>query len=59
MQTQEQRLIALEKENALLHAYALDLYRATEPSIDFTRYHLCDPAVALEFQLMKSQIAAL
>ncbi len=59
MQTQEQRLIALEKENALLHAYALDLYKVVEPSVDFTRHHLCDPAVALGFQLMKSQIAAM
>ncbi len=59
MQTEEQRLNGLEKENALLHAYALDLYRVMEPSVDFTRYHLCDPTVALGFQLMKSQIAAL
>eukprot|EP00611_Tribonema_gayanum_P001089 TRINITY_DN10824_c0_g1_i1.p1 TRINITY_DN10824_c0_g1~~TRINITY_DN10824_c0_g1_i1.p1 ORF type:complete len:230 (+),score=60.96 TRINITY_DN10824_c0_g1_i1:89-691(+) len=50
------RLAAKDADMADMQSYVVDLAVSKTPSVDFTRQHFTDPAVNVEFQLMRSQL---
>jgi WTAP/Mum2p family len=53
---QMMRLAAKEADLGDMQTYVLDLAVGKTPSVDFTRQHFTDPAVNVEFHLMRTQL---